>query len=55
VISYTLSDQAAVTNGLTVDYNSGQVEGTINRKMIKRKMFGCATFDLLRKRVLLAH
>jgi transposase len=47
-------DHAAVTNGLTLDYSSGQVEGTINRiKMIKRQMFGRANFDLLRKRVLL--
>ena len=49
-------DLAAVTNGLSLDYNSGQVEGTVNRiKMIKRQMFGRANFDLLRKRVLLAH
>jgi transposase len=47
-------DQDAVTNGLSLDYNSGQVEGTVNRiKMIKRQMFGRAKFDLLRKRVLL--
>ncbi len=45
----------AVTNGLTLPYSSGQVEGTVNRiKMIKRQMFGRANFDLLRKRVLLA-
>jgi transposase len=48
-------DQAAVTNGLTLPYSSGQVEGTINKiKMLKRQMFGRAKFDLLRKRVLLA-
>ena len=48
-------DQDAVINGLSLDYNSGQVEGTVNRiKMIKRQMFGRAKFDLLRKRVLLA-
>ena len=46
-------DLDAVTNGLSLDYNSGQVEGTVNRiKMIKRQMFGRAKFDLLRKRVL---
>jgi transposase len=46
-------DLAAVTNGLSLDYSSGQVEGTVNRiKMIKRQMFGRANFDLLRKRVL---
>ena len=48
-------DQSAVTNGLTLPYSSGQVEGTVNKiKMIKRQMFGRAKFDLLRKRVLLA-
>lgn len=47
-------DQEAVTNGLSLPYSSGQVEGTVNRiKMIKRQMFGRANFDLLRKRVLI--
>jgi transposase len=47
-------DHAAVTNGLTLPYSSGQVEGTVNKiKMLKRQMFGRANFDLLRKRVLL--
>ncbi|MGW0275750.1 transposase [Streptomyces sp. NPDC003006] len=49
------SDFAAVTAGLTTDWNSGPVEGTVNRiKMLKRQMFGRAGFPLLRKRVLLA-
>jgi transposase len=48
-------DQAAVTNGLTLPHSSGPVEGHVNRiKMIKRQMYGRASFDLLRKRVLLA-
>jgi Transposase len=48
-------DWAAVTAGLTVPYSSGPVEGHVNRiKMIKRQMYGRATPDLLRKRVLLA-
>lgn len=43
-------DLDAVTAGLTTDYSSGAVEGTVNRiKMIKRQMFGRAKFDLLRK------
>lgn len=47
------SDIDAVTNGLTLGYNSGPVEGTVNRiKMIKRQMYGRARFDLLRKRIL---
>jgi hypothetical protein len=48
-------DHAAVVNGLTLPYSSGAVEGTINRiKMLKRQMYGRASFDLLRRRVLLA-
>jgi transposase len=47
-------DQQAVTNGLTLDWNSGRVEGTVNKiKMIKRQMYGRAGFALLRKRVIL--
>ena len=48
------NDQKAVTNGLTLHWNSGRVEGTVNKiKMIKRQMYGRAGFDLLRKRVIL--
>jgi transposase len=44
-----------VLNGLTLPHNSGVVEGNVNRiKMIKRQMYGRASFDLLRKRVILA-
>ena len=47
------NDLDAVTAGLTLDYSSGAVEGTVNRiKMLKRQMFGRAKFDLLRKRIL---
>jgi transposase len=47
-------DYDAVLNGLTMDWSSGVVEGNVNRvKMIKRQMYGRATFGLLRKRVLL--
>ena len=47
-------DMQAVTNGLTLHWNSGRVEGTVNKiKMIKRQMYGRASFDLLRKRVIL--
>ncbi len=49
-------DLDAVRHGLTLPYSSGPVEGNINRlKMLKRQMFGRASLDLLRKRVLLAH
>jgi transposase len=48
------NDQNAVINGLTLHWNSGKVEGTVNKiKMIKRQMYGRAGFDLLRKRVIL--
>jgi transposase len=48
-------DYDAVRNGLTLPHSSGSVEGNVNRiKMIKRQMYGRASFDLLRKRVLLA-
>jgi transposase len=48
-------DLAAVVNGLTLPYSSGAVEGAVNRiKMLKRQMYGRASFDLLRKRVLLS-
>lgn len=47
-------DHDAVLNGLTLPWNSGIVEGNVNRlKMLKRQMYGRATFALLRKRVLL--
>jgi transposase len=46
-------DLDAVTAGLTLDYSSGSVEGTVNAiKTIKRQMYGRAKFDLLRKRIL---
>ncbi|MCU1612396.1 MAG: transposase family protein, partial [Pseudonocardiales bacterium] len=46
-------DYHAVRNGLTLSHSSGTVEGTVNRIMIKRQMYGRAKFDLLRKRILL--
>jgi transposase len=50
-----LRDLPAVTAGLTLQWNSGAVEGHVNRiKMLKRQMFGRAGFHLLRKRTLLA-
>ena len=47
------TDQQAVTNGLTLPWSSGKVEGTVNKiKMLKRQMYGRASFSLLRKRVI---
>ena len=48
-------DLDAVVAGLTLDYNSGAVEGTVNRiKQLKTAMYGRAKPDLLRKRIHLA-
>ncbi|MFA0839107.1 transposase [Streptomyces rochei] len=47
-------DWDAVMTGLSLHWNSGPVEGHVNRvKMLKRQMYGRAKPDLLRKRVLL--
>jgi transposase len=49
------ADRDAVTSGLSLPWSSGAVEGHVNRiKMIKRQMYGRASPDLLRRRVLLA-
>jgi transposase len=46
-------DLAAVTAGLSLPYSSGRTEGNVNRlKAIKRQMYGRASLDLLRKRVI---
>ena len=51
-----LADYDAVRAGLTLHWSSGAVEGNVTRiKAIKRQMYGRANFDLLRRRVLLAH
>jgi transposase len=49
------ADQDAVTNGLSLRWSTGAVEGHVNRiKMLKRQMHGRAGPDLLRRRALLA-
>jgi len=49
------ADQDAVTAGLTLPWSSGSVQAHVNRiKMLKRQMYGRASPDLLRLRVLLA-
>jgi transposase len=48
-------DLDAVVAGLNLEYNSGPVEGTVNRiKQLKAAMYGRAKPDLLRKLILLA-
>ena len=46
-------DYAAISAALTFYWSNGQVEGQVNRlKFIKRRMYGRANFDLLRRHVL---
>lgn len=46
-------DQAAVEAGLALPWSNGPVEGSNNRlKFLKRRGYGRANFDLLRRRVL---
>jgi transposase len=48
-------DLPAIINGLTLEHNSGAVEGNVTRvKKLKRDGYGRANFDLLRSRILLA-
>jgi transposase len=48
-------DLDAVTNGLTLEHNSGAVQGNVTRiKRLKRDGYGRANFELLRARILLA-
>jgi len=48
------TDYDAVRNALALPWNSGRVEGLNTRtKLIKRQMYGRASFPLLRKRILL--
>lgn len=47
-------DLDAVINGLTMEHNSGAVEGAVTRaKALKRQCYGRANHDLLRLRILL--
>ncbi|GAA4112977.1 hypothetical protein GCM10022284_64570 [Streptomyces hundungensis] len=51
---HLLRDPDAVTAGLTLDWSSGSIEGTVNRiNKIKRQLYGGAGFELLRKMILL--
>jgi transposase len=48
-------DLAAVQAGLTLPWSTGPVEGHINRlKTLKRQMYGRASLDLLKRRLLAA-
>lgn len=46
-------DYSSVVNSVIFNESNGILEGNVNRlKMIKRSMFGRASFDFLRKKVL---
>jgi transposase len=46
-------DEAAVKAALSLEWSNGQTEGQVNRlKLLKRQMYGRASFDLLRCRFL---
>lgn len=48
-------DIKAVQNGIQLKWSNGPVEGHVNRiKSIKRQMYGRASFELLRKKVILS-
>lgn len=48
-------DIDAVKNGIEMRWSNGATEGHVNRiKSIKRQMYGRASFDLLRKKVILS-
>lgn len=50
---YLCRDEAAVQAALQYNWSNGPVEGNVHRlKLIKRSMYGGASFDLLRARVL---
>jgi len=50
-----LTDYAATESALSLPWSNGPVEGNVNKlKTIKRQMYGRASFELLRKRLVLA-
>lgn len=48
-----VQDELAVKNGIELLWSNGPVEGQVNKlKLIKRQMYGRASFQLLRKRLI---
>lgn len=46
-------DDKSVTGAITTEWSNGQVEGQVNRlKLIKRQMYGRASFEVLKAKVL---
>lgn len=47
-----LRDYQSIENAISLPWSNGPVEGNINKlKTIKRPMYGRASFDLLRKKL----
>jgi transposase len=54
-VASLLRDEDAVKAAVTEDWSRGQVEGQVSKvKLVKRLLFGRATCDSLRRRVLVA-
>jgi len=48
-------DKSAIVAAVSLPFSNGQTEGHITKlKLLKRSMYGRASFELLRRRVLLA-
>lgn len=48
-------EQDGLTAAIALPWSNGRVEGTVTKiKLIKRSMYGRGSFELLRKRILLA-
>ncbi len=48
-------DIEAVESGINMVWSNGAIEGQVNKiKSIKRQMYGRASFELLRKKVILS-
>ncbi|WP_083922569.1 transposase [Deinococcus aquatilis] len=48
-------ERAALLTAVTLPWSNGKAEGIVNRiKLVKRQMYGRESFELLRRRVLLA-
>ena len=49
-----LRDYQSIENAINLPWSNGPVEGNVNKlKTIKRQMYGRASFELLRKRLVL--
>jgi transposase len=50
-----LTDYSSIENSISLQWSNGPLEGNVNKlKTIKRQMYGRASFELLKKRLLLA-